>query len=183
MKLPSFSFSMISWPSAWVAENLGIAPLGPKQFLRNRVDFGWIYLELRAAWPRTAAAVPEAKSRTPAVGLANVPKTPLPRPVMNPCKKKTTLKILRRRGPVYNVFQFTTLDRHMFATGSKSADHCLDLLSGIPKMNSCMLCHLVMWFGGYVNPVEVHVKKTTYRHSRVMRALVGLCHETSKTTN
>ena len=68
LKLPSFSFNMISWPSACVAENLGMAPLGPKQFLRNRVDFGWIYLELRVAWPRTAAAVPEAKPKTPAVG-------------------------------------------------------------------------------------------------------------------
>lgn len=76
---------MISWPSACVAENFGMAPLGPKQFLRSRTGFGMEYLELRVvAWPRTAAAAPEAKSRTPAVGLANVPTIPLPMPVMKP---------------------------------------------------------------------------------------------------
>lgn len=75
---------MISWPSAWVAANLGIAPLGPKQFLRRRAGFGGKYLELRVAWPRTAAAAPDAKSNTPAVGLATVPTIPLPMPVMKP---------------------------------------------------------------------------------------------------
>ena len=32
------------------------------------------------AEPLTAADTPEAKSKTPAVGLANVPRMPLPRP-------------------------------------------------------------------------------------------------------
>ena len=79
---------MISWPSAWVAANLGMAPLGPKQFLRKREGFGMKFLELRVAWPRTAAAAPDAKSRTPAVGLANVPTIPLPIPVMKPWKRE-----------------------------------------------------------------------------------------------
>ena len=86
--MPSLSFSMISWPSAWVAANLGIAPLGPKQFLRKREGFGMKFLVLRVAWPRTAAAAPDAKSRTPAVGLANVPTIPLPIPVMKPWKRE-----------------------------------------------------------------------------------------------
>lgn len=84
LKFPSFNFSIISWPSAWVEVNFGIAPLGPKQFLRRRSCFGGKYLELRVAWPRTAAAAPDAKSRTPAVGLATVPTIPLPIPVMKP---------------------------------------------------------------------------------------------------
>jgi len=39
---------------------------------------------VRVAWPRTAAAAPDAKSRTPAVGLATVPTIPLPIPVRKP---------------------------------------------------------------------------------------------------
>ena len=84
LKLPSFNFNMISWPSACVLENRGIAPLGPKQFLRKRTCFGGKYLELRVACPRTAAAAPDAKSRTPAVGLVTVPTMPLPIPDIKP---------------------------------------------------------------------------------------------------
>lgn len=91
LKFPSFNFSIISWPSAWVEVNFGIAPLGPKQFLRRRACFGGKYLELRVAWPRTAAAAPDAKSRTPAVGLATVPTIPFPIPVMKPCKRTQNL--------------------------------------------------------------------------------------------
>ena len=43
------------------------------------------------ACPRTAAAVPEAKSSTPAVGLATVPNKPFPIPVMKPWGKQETV--------------------------------------------------------------------------------------------
>jgi hypothetical protein len=78
--LLAFNFKTIDCPSEFVFENLGIAPPGPKQFLIERTRLGWYKRELRVAEPRTAAERPEARSRTPAVGFANVPRIPLPMP-------------------------------------------------------------------------------------------------------
>ena len=83
VSFPSVSLSRYSCPLACETEKGVRAPLAPTQ-QRVSLTGGGCCRETRLVVSLMAAEVSEARSKSPATGLATVPTTPLARPVKKP---------------------------------------------------------------------------------------------------